>query len=170
MSRLNASPVGEKPSGEMSTTARALSASSITSPETLRTTPVCWKSTPSMTPSGRAVMKLPEITLMSAFAIGVLARPCENAASISRRISPFASFAHSSAARSVTRTSLWNAEATWRMRNCSSICGREPWTTTMRMPSARSSARSSQMRARRPATTASPLTATTKILRLNAWT
>ena len=41
------------------------------------------KSTPSTMPTGRAVMKLPEITRTVALAIGVLGRPWENAASIS---------------------------------------------------------------------------------------
>ncbi len=50
---------------------------------TLRTRPECRKSTPSIRPTGRAVMKLPEITRTVAPAIGVLGRPWLNAASIS---------------------------------------------------------------------------------------
>jgi len=50
---------------------------------TLRTRPVCWKSTPSTMPTGRAVRKLPEITRTRAPAMGVLGRPWLKAASIS---------------------------------------------------------------------------------------
>ena len=50
---------------------------------TLRTTPECWKSTPSTMPTGRAVMKLPEITRTVESAIGVLGSPWLKAASIS---------------------------------------------------------------------------------------
>ncbi len=49
----------------------------------LRTRPVCMKSTPSTMPTGRAVTKLPDMTLTEAPAIGVLGSPSENAASIS---------------------------------------------------------------------------------------
>ena len=58
---------------------------------------------PSTTPIGIAVMKLPEITEMREPAMGVLGRPRLNAASISRRSSPAASFTHSRAAESVIR-------------------------------------------------------------------
>jgi hypothetical protein len=50
---------------------------------TLRTRPLCWKSTPSSTPTGRAVMKLPEMTRTVEPAMGVLGRPWLKAASIS---------------------------------------------------------------------------------------
>ena len=69
----------------------------IATASTLRTTPLCMKSTPSTTPTGRAVRKLPETTRTIALAIGVFGRPCENAASISKRSWPAASWALSSA-------------------------------------------------------------------------
>ena len=50
---------------------------------TLRTTPVCLKSTPSTMPTGRAVRKLPEIMRTLASAMGVLGSPWLKAASIS---------------------------------------------------------------------------------------
>ena len=50
---------------------------------TLRTTPEWAKSTPSNMPTGRAVMKLPEITRTVAPAMGVFGSPWLNAASIS---------------------------------------------------------------------------------------
>ncbi|CFO25664.1 Uncharacterised protein [Bordetella pertussis] len=56
---------------------------------------------PSTTPVGRAVTKLPDRTRMCECDIGVLGRPWLKAASMSRRISPAASLAHSSAAGSV---------------------------------------------------------------------
>ena len=83
MVRLKASPVGEKPKGESSTTAPACRVWVMPCTSTLRTTPECWKSTPSTTPTGRAVMKLPDITRTVAPAMGVLGRPWLNAASIS---------------------------------------------------------------------------------------
>ena len=52
------------------------------------------KSTPSTTPIGLAVMKLPLATRMSAPAIGELGSPIESAASISTRSRPLASLAH----------------------------------------------------------------------------
>jgi hypothetical protein len=101
--RLNASPVGEKPNGESSSIAPMSIARRIAAASTLRTTPLCMKSTPSTTPTGRAVRKLPETTRTMALAIGVLGRPCENAASISKRSWPAASWALSSATGSVIR-------------------------------------------------------------------
>ncbi len=59
---------------------------------------------PSMMPFGRAVTKLPLTTRTRLLAIGVAGRPCEKAASMSSRISPAASLAHSSAPASVMRT------------------------------------------------------------------
>ncbi len=61
------------------------------------------KSTPSTMPTGRAVRKLPDTTRTVALAIGVFGRPCENAASISKRNWPAASCAQSSATASVMR-------------------------------------------------------------------
>ena len=101
--RLNASPVGEKPNGDSSTIAPMSIARRIAAASTLRTTPLCMKSTPSTTPTGRAVRKLPETTRTIALAIGVFGRPCENAASISKRSWPAASWALSSATASVMR-------------------------------------------------------------------
>ena len=101
--RLNASPVGEKPNGDSSTIAPMSIARRIATASTLRTTPLCMKSTPSTTPTGRAVRKLPETTRTMALAIGVFGRPCENAASISKRSWPAASWALSSATASVMR-------------------------------------------------------------------
>ena len=83
MLRLKASPVGEKPKGESSTSASMSSARWIPATSTLRTRPECSKSTPSTMPTGRAVMKLPEITRTVESAMGVLGRPWLNAASIS---------------------------------------------------------------------------------------
>ncbi len=60
--RLNASPVGEKPSGESSTSPPLASTKRSASVSTLRTTPVSCRSTPSMMPIGRAVTKLPLMT------------------------------------------------------------------------------------------------------------
>ena len=54
-------------------------------------------------PIGRAVTKLPEITRIAAFAIGVFGKPWLNAASISSLSSPAASMAHSNAAVVVMR-------------------------------------------------------------------
>ena len=81
--RLNASPVGEKPNGEISTIAPWSSVRMMPATSTLRTRPECWKSTPSRMPTGRAVMKLPDITRTVDPAIGVLGSPMLNAASIS---------------------------------------------------------------------------------------
>ena len=61
---------------------------------------------PSTMPTGRALIRLPESTRTEEWAIGVLGRPSENAASMSRRISPEASLAHSSATASVMRRPL----------------------------------------------------------------
>jgi hypothetical protein len=83
MVRLKASPVGEKPNGDSSTIAPMSSVRVMPATSTLRTSPECLKSTPSSTPTGRAVMKLPEITRTVAPAIGVLGRPWLKAASIS---------------------------------------------------------------------------------------
>jgi hypothetical protein len=81
--RLKASPVGEKPNGDSSTSAPMSSVRWMPATSTLRTRPECWKSTPSTMPTGRAVMKLPEITRTVEPAMGVLGRPWLNAASIS---------------------------------------------------------------------------------------
>ena len=62
----------------------------IATASTLRTTPLWMKSTPSTMPTGLAVRKLPETTRTMALAIGVFGRPCENAASISKRNWPAA--------------------------------------------------------------------------------
>jgi hypothetical protein len=70
------------------------------------------KSTPSTMPTGRAVRKLPDTTRTVALAIGVLGRPCENAASISKRSWPAASCAQSSATASVMRMP-WLKRDTW---------------------------------------------------------
>ena len=75
--------MGEKPKGEISTSAPVSSEWLMPAVSTLRTTPVCLKSTPSMMPMGRAVMKLPEITRTLLPAMGVLGRPWLKAASIS---------------------------------------------------------------------------------------
>jgi len=83
MVRLKASPVGEKPNGEINTIEPAAKVCVMPATSTLRTKPECWKSTPSKMPTGRAVMKLPEITRTVAPAIGVLGKPWLNAASIS---------------------------------------------------------------------------------------
>ena len=83
MVRLKASPVGEKPKGDSSTMAPMSSVRVMPSTSTLRTSPECMKSTPSTMPTGRAVMKLPEITLTVEPAMGVLGRPWLKAASIS---------------------------------------------------------------------------------------
>ena len=83
MVRLKASPVGEKPKGESSTMAPMSSERLMPAMSILRTRPECWKSTPSTMPTGRAVMKLPEITRTVEPAMGVLGRPWLKAASIS---------------------------------------------------------------------------------------
>ena len=60
--RLKASPVGEKPNGDSSTIAPMSSARADAGRVDLaHQRRVCLKSTPSTTPTGRAVMKLPEI-------------------------------------------------------------------------------------------------------------
>ncbi len=78
----------------------------IAAASTLRTKPLCMKSTPSTMPTGRAVRKLPETTRTIALAIGVFGSPCENAASISKRSWPAASWALSRATASVMRSPL----------------------------------------------------------------
>ena len=83
--RLKASPVGEKPKGDSSTIAPVSMARWMAPASTRRTTPLCMKSTPSTIPTGRAVRKLPEITRTVELAMGVLGRPWEKAASISKR-------------------------------------------------------------------------------------
>ncbi len=83
MVRLKASPVGEKPKGESSTSEPWSRVLRMPSTSTLRTSPELWKSTPSTMPTGRAVMKLPEITRTVAPDMGVLGKPWLNAASIS---------------------------------------------------------------------------------------
>ena len=83
MVRLKASPVGEKPNGEINTMASRFRIWLMPDTSTLRTMPECWKSTPSTMPTGLAVMKLPEMTRTVAPAMGVLGRPWLKAASIS---------------------------------------------------------------------------------------
>ena len=83
MVRLKASPVGEKPKGESRTIEPNSRVRRIPTVSTLRTKPECLKSTPSTMPTGRAVMKLPEITRTVEPAMGVLGRPWLKAASIS---------------------------------------------------------------------------------------
>ena len=107
--RLKASPVGEKPKGLSSTSAPMSMALRIAAASTRRTTPLCMKSTPSTMPTGRAVRKLPDTMRTVALAIGVLGRPCENAASISKRSWPAASWAQSSATASVMRMAMAEA-------------------------------------------------------------
>ena len=85
MVKLKASPVGEKPNGDNNTMAPLSIALRMAALSTLRTTPLWMKSTPSTMPTGRAVKKLPDTTRTMALAMGVLGRPCENAASISKR-------------------------------------------------------------------------------------
>ena len=71
MLRLKASPVGEKPNGDSSTSAPMSSVRLMPPTSTLRTRPLCWKSMPSTMPTGRAVMKLPDSTRTVLPAIGV---------------------------------------------------------------------------------------------------
>ena len=95
--------MGEKPNGDSSTSAPMSIARWMAARVDARTMPLCMKSTPSTMPTGRAVRKLPETTRTVALAIGVFGRPCENAASISKRNWPAASCAQSSATASVMR-------------------------------------------------------------------
>ncbi len=83
MFRLKASPVGEKPKGDSNTSAPMSSDRMMPATSTLRTRPVCLKSTPSTTPTGRAVRKLPEMTRTVEPAMGVFGSPWLKAASIS---------------------------------------------------------------------------------------
>ena len=135
------------------------------SQSTLRTSPVNWKSTPSMMPTGRAVTKLPEMMRTVECAIGVFGRPWLKAASISRRSSPAASFAHSSAAASVMRKPLWNcASMPLAAPVARSTCGREPCTSTTLMPIAQiATGPAPALAACRPRS-ARPRKATTKVL------
>ncbi len=140
--RLKASPVGEKPKGLSSTSAPMSMALRIAAASTRRTTPLCMKSTPSTMPTGRAVRKLPDTMRTVALAIGVLGRPCENAASISKRNCPAASCAQSSATASVMRCP-WLKRGTLPLAaSCSFTCGRKPCTSTSLMPMACRIARS----------------------------
>jgi hypothetical protein len=141
----------------------------ISSAITLRTAPVYWKSMPSTTPTGRAVMKLPPVTRRKAPAIGVLGRPCESSASISMRVTPMARLTHSSASASVTRRPLWNFGARPRARISASICGRAPCTSTRRMPMLSSSAMSWISACAAPASSTSPPKAMTKVRPRKAW-
>ena len=75
----------------------------IASVSTRRTSPVSPMSIPSSTPSGFAVMKLPEETRMRAPAIGELAMPSESSASMRERTWPLASSTQSMVSLSVTR-------------------------------------------------------------------
>ncbi len=59
---------------------------------------MCWWSTPSRTPTGRAVIQLPLLTFSRAPPIGVLAREVDSLASISMRSEPTAALTQSSAA------------------------------------------------------------------------
>ena len=80
---------------------------SIAAASTLRTAPVYCRSTPSSTPIGWAVMKLPDTVLIAAPAMGELGSPCDSSASSSTRSRPAASFTQVSATASVTRTPAW---------------------------------------------------------------
>jgi hypothetical protein len=169
IARLKASPVGEKPNGDSSTMAPPSSERRMPATSTLRTTPVLLKSTPSMMPSGRAVMKLPEMTRTVEPAIGVLGSPWLKAASISKRSCPAASCAQSSATASVMR---WPCEycGAWPLAaSCSLICGRKPCTSTSLTPMLWISARSVAMAASLPAAIASPTSPTTKVLPRCMW-
>ena len=131
---------------------------------TRRTRPLCMKSMPSTMPTGRAVRKLPEITRSVEFAIGVLGRPCENAASISKRSWPAASCAQSRATASVMRMPRWKRDTCPLAASCSFTCGRNPCTSTSLMPMACRMARSCTKALSLPAAMASPARATTKVL------
>ncbi len=120
-------------------------------------------------PTGRAVRKLPETTRTVALAIGVFGSPCENAASISKRSWPAASWALSSATASVMRMP-WLKRDVWPLaRSCSSTCGRKPCTSTSLMPIACRMARSCTIRLSLPAAMPSPVSPTTKVLPRYAW-
>ena len=162
--RLKASPVGEKPKGDSSTIAPMSIARRMAAASTLRTRPLDWKSTPSTMPTGRAVRKLPDTTRTAALAIGVFGRPCEKAASISKRSWPAASWAQSSATASVMRRP-WLKRSGWPLaRSCSLTCGRKPCTSTSLMPMACRMERSCTNMFSLPAAISSPAIATTKVL------
>ncbi len=162
--RLKASPVGEKPKGLSSTSAPMSMARRMATASTRRTTPLCMKSTPSTMPTGRAVRKLPDTMRTVELAIGVFGRPCENAASISKRSWPAASCAASSATASVMR-SPWLKRETWPLAaSCSFTCGRKPCTSTSLMPIECRIARSCTKALSLPAAISSPAIATTKVL------
>jgi hypothetical protein len=131
----------------------------IAAPSTRRTMPLCMKSTPSTMPTGRATRKLPEITRTVALAIGVFGRPWLNAASISKRNWPAASWAQSSATGSVMRMP-WLKREVWPLAaSCSVTCGRNPCTSTILMPMACRMARSCTKVLSLPAAIASPVEA-----------
>ena len=109
---------------------------------TLRTSPVCMRSTPSTTPIGLAVTKLPLATRMSAPAIGEFGSPIDSSASISTRMRPLASLAQDSAMSSVTRRPLAKRERCFSCFRRASICGRAPCTSTSRTPTLASRLRS----------------------------
>ena len=161
--RLKASPVGEKPKGDKSTMVPVSIARRMAGASTLRTTPLCMKSTPSTTPTGWAVRKLPEMTRTVALAMGVLGSPWEKAASISKRSCPAASCAASSAVASVMRRPLLKRSGCPFACSCSLTWGRKPWTNTMLMPMACRMARSCTKGLSLPAAIISPATATTKV-------
>ena len=167
--RLKASPVGEKPKGLSSTTAPASMELRIAAASTLRTRPLWPKSTPSTMPTGRAVRKLPDTTRTVALAMGVLGRPWEKAASISKRSCPAASCAASNAVGSVMRMP-WLKRSGWPFAlSCSLTCGRKPCTSTMRMPMACRMAKSCTKALSLPAAMASPHSPTTKVSPRYAW-
>ncbi len=167
--RLNTSPVGEYPSGDSSTSSLSSSRFWMACASTLRTSPVCMKSTPSTTPIGLAVMKFPLATRMSAPAIGEFGSPIDSSASISTRSRPLASLALARAKSSVTRTPLWKRLRRRRSFSLSSICGRTPCTSTSFTPSAASRFRSCARSTKRPSATTSPPNAMTKVLPRKAW-
>jgi hypothetical protein len=162
--RLKASPVGEKPKGLSSTRAPDSMKRRMAVWSTRRTRPLCMKSTPSTMPTGLAVRKLPDTTRTVELAIGVLGRPCENAASISKRSWPAASCAASSATGSVMRMPCEKRD-TWPLAaSCSVTWGRKPCTSTSLMPMACRMERSCTKVLSLPAAMASPARPTTKVL------
>ena len=107
---------------------------------------------------------MPETTRTVALAIGVLGRPCEKAASISKRSCPAASWAASSATASVMRRPWLKRETCPLAASCSVTWGLKPCTSTSLMPMAWRMARSCTKALSLPAAMASPASATTKVL------
>ncbi len=167
--RLKISPVGEYPSGEISTMSPSSTRCWIASTSTRRTSPVSCMSTPSITPSGFAVMKLPLDTLMRAPAIGEFAIPSESIASMRLRTWPEASSTQSIVSASVTRRPNAYRFSMFCCARIASICGREPCTTTRWMPRLCSRLRSCTMPRNVSSATTSPPKAITNVLPRNAW-